>query len=71
MNDSKASRTILSELLNGKKKEVSAHSLTNFSRNSPTFPHLIINKEGGNRTKVVNLKQTKKGLVSPDIRKAF
>ncbi len=33
------------------KKGVPAHSLTNFSRNSPTFPHSITNKEGGNAQK--------------------
>ena len=36
------------EQINEKKKGVPACSLTNFSRNSPFFPHSITNKEGGN-----------------------
>lgn len=37
--------------INGKKKGVPAYRLTNFSRNSRTFPHSITNKEGGNGKK--------------------
>lgn len=47
--------------INGKKKGVPAYRLTNFSRNSRTFPHSIINKEGGEH-KSSKFVENKKGV---------